>query len=125
MSHSALIGFIAIAAIHSLVAWYDHESIWAFAGLQSAMMFCFGLVGANFNSIAMEPLGHVAGTGSSIFGFVTTVGGALIGFGIGQQFNGTAVPLTLGFVTCGTIALMIVLITEKGRLFHPAHPDPE
>ena len=53
--------FIAIAAIHSLVAWYDHESIWAFAGLQSAMMFCFGFVGANFNSIAMEPLGHVAG----------------------------------------------------------------
>jgi len=125
VSHTALLGFIAIAAIRSLVAHYDHESIWAFAGLQAAMMFCFGLVGANFNSIAMEPLGHVAGTGSSIFGFVTTVGGALIGFGIGQQFDGTVVPLTLGFVTCGLIALLIVLVTEQGRLFHPTHPDPD
>ena len=125
VSHAALVGYIGIAAIHSVVAYYDYESIWAFAGLQSAMMFCFGLIGANFNSIAMEPLGHVAGTGSSIFGFVTTVGGALIGFGIGQQFDGTVIPLTLGFVACGFAALLIVLITEKGRLFHPAHPDPE
>jgi len=125
VSHAALLGFIAVAALHSLLAYYDHETIWAFAGLQSAMMFCFGLVGANFNSIAMEPLGHVAGTGSSIFGFVTTVGGALIGFGIGQQFDGTVIPLTAGFVTCGLIALVIILITEKGRLFHPVHPDPD
>jgi DHA1 family bicyclomycin/chloramphenicol resistance-like MFS transporter len=87
-------------------------------------MFCFGLVGANFNSIAMEPVGHVAGTGSSIFGFITTVGGALIGFAIGQQFDGTIMPLTTGFVVCGLVALLIVLITEKGRLFHPTHPDP-
>ena len=35
VSHTALLGFIAIAAIHSLVAHYDHESIWAFAGLQA------------------------------------------------------------------------------------------
>jgi DHA1 family bicyclomycin/chloramphenicol resistance-like MFS transporter len=72
----------------------------------------------------MEPLGHVAGTGSSIFGFVTTVGGALFGFFIGQQFDGTVVPLTLGFVSCGIVALLIVVITEQGRLFHPEHPDP-
>lgn len=125
VSHAALLGFIAVAALHSLLAYYDRETIWAFAGLQSAMMFCFGLVGANFNSIAMEPLGHVAGTGSSIFGFVTTVGGALIGFGIGQQFNGTVIPLTAGFISCGLAALLIVLVTEKGRLFHPAQPDPD
>lgn len=125
VSHSALIGFIVIAAIHGALALIDQETILVFAALQSAMMFCFGLVGANFNSIAMEPLGHVAGTASSIFGFVTTVGGALIGFAIGQQFDGTVIPLTLGFVTCGLIALLLVLVTEKGRLFHPVHPDPE
>ena len=125
VSHAALLGFITVAALHSVLAYYDHETIWTFAGLQSAMMFCFGLVGANFNSIAMEPLGHVAGTGSSIFGFVTTVGGALIGFAIGQQFDGTVIPLTAGFVICGLVALVMILITERGRLFEPAHPDPD
>lgn len=120
VSHAALFGFIAIAGVHGLLALGGGETVWLFAGLQSAMMFCFGLIGANFNSIAMEPVGSIAGTASSVFGFVTTVGGALIGFYIGQQFNGTVIPMTLGFVGCGAAALIIVVITEKGRLFHPA-----
>lgn len=121
VSHVALIGFIAIAGAHGLMALAGHETVWIFAVFQSAMMFCFGLVGANFNSIAMEPVGSIAGTASSVFGFVTTVGGALIGFYIGQQFSGTVIPLTLGFVCCGLAALCIVAITERGRLFRPAH----
>jgi DHA1 family bicyclomycin/chloramphenicol resistance-like MFS transporter len=56
------------------------------------MMFCFGLVMGNFGSIAMEPLGHLAGTAASVQGFITTIGGALIGFWIGQLFDGTTVP---------------------------------
>ena len=120
VSHAALFGFIAIAGVHGLLAQGGGETVWLFAGLQSAMMFCFGLIGANFNSIAMEPVGSIAGTASSVFGFVTTVGGALIGFYIGQQFNGTVIPMTLGFVGCGVAALVIVVVTERGRLFHPA-----
>ena len=48
---------------------------------------------------------------------VLTVGGALIGFFIGQQFNGTTVPMTLGFTVCGLATIAIVLWTERGRLF--------
>ena len=51
---------------------------------------------------------------------VLSVIGALLGFYIGQHFNGTVVPLTLGFSLCGIAALVVVLIVEKGRLFHPA-----
>lgn len=120
VSHAALLGFIAIAGVHGLLALGGGETVWIFAVLQSAMMFCFGLIGANFNSIAMEPVGTIAGTASSVFGFVTTVGGALIGFYVGQQFNGTVIPMTLGFVGCGVAALVIVVVTERGRLFRPA-----
>lgn len=119
VSHVALLGFIAIAGVHGLLAFAGHETVWLFALLQSGMMFCFGLVGPNFNSIAMEPLGNIAGTGSAVIGFVTTIGGALIGFFIGQQFSGTVVPLTLGYVACGLAALCIIAITESGRLFRP------
>jgi MFS transporter, DHA1 family, multidrug resistance protein len=115
VSHRALLGFIALGAAHTLLAAAGHETVWTFAALQSAAMFCFGLIGANFNSIAMEPLGRIAGTASSVLGFVTTVGGALIGFYVGQQFNGTVLPLTLGFFACGLAALTIVTITERGR----------
>jgi DHA1 family bicyclomycin/chloramphenicol resistance-like MFS transporter len=83
-------------------------------------MFCFGLVAPNFGAMAMDPLGHVAGTASSVQGFVTTIVGALLGFFIGQHFDGTVVPITLGFVLCGLAALVVVLVAEKGRLFRPA-----
>jgi DHA1 family bicyclomycin/chloramphenicol resistance-like MFS transporter len=119
VSHFALLGFIAIAAIHGVVAWYGHENVWTFAALQAALMFCFGLIGPNFNAMAMEPLGHIAGTGSAVVGFTTTVGGAIIGFLVGQQFDGTLVPLTAGFLGCGLAALVLVYVTEQGHMFKP------
>lgn len=118
LSHAALLGFIAIAFIHALVAFFGFETIWSFAILQSAMMFCFGLLAGNFGAIAMEPVGHVAGTAASAQGFLTTVGGAAIGFLIGQSFNGSDVPLTLGFAASGLLTLAVVWVTEGGRLFH-------
>ncbi|MCO5090441.1 MAG: multidrug effflux MFS transporter [Bosea sp.] len=120
VSHGALIGYIGFTSVHALVALTGHETLWIFAILQGAAMFCFGLIGPNFGAMAMEPLGHVAGTASSVQGFVTTVVGALLGFFIGQHFDGSVVPLTMGFALCGIAALATVLIVERGRLFHPA-----
>lgn len=120
VSHGALLGYLALTGLHAILALSGHESLWTFALLQGGTMFCFGLLAPNFGAMAMDPLGHVAGTASSVQGFVTTVGGALLGFYIGQHFNGTVVPLTLGFSLCGLVALAIVLVAEKGRLFHPA-----
>ncbi len=119
ISHTALIGYILVSGLHAAIALTGHETLVSFAILQSCMMFCFGLLGPNFGAMAMEPLGHVAGTASSVQGFVSTVGGALVGFYVGQHFDGTVVPLTLGFILCSTLALVVVLVTEKGRLFQP------
>ena len=124
VSHAALLGYVGLTGLHALTALLGHESLWTFTVLQSGAMFCFGLMAPNFGALAMDPLGHVAGTASSVQGFVTTVGGALLGFYIGQHFNGTVVPLTLGFWLCGMIALAIVLVTERGRLFQPAQGRP-
>ena len=117
VSHAALVGFIAISALHAVLAVSGHETLVSFAVLQGGVMFCFGLVASNFGSLAMEPLGHVAGTASSVQGFVTTVGGALLGFFVGQHFDGTTVPLCFGFIVYGALALLIVLVAERGRLF--------
>jgi DHA1 family bicyclomycin/chloramphenicol resistance-like MFS transporter len=88
-------------------------------------MFQFGWIGSNFNSLAMEPLGHVAGTASSVLGFMSTVGGALIGAAIGQAFDGTATPMVIGYFTVSVIGLLFVLVAEKGKLFHPHNAPPE
>ena len=105
---AGLAGFTVIALIHLLVAsTVGERDIWTFVILQAATMSLFGLIGANSGALAMEPLGHVAGTASSVQGTITTIGGALIGFGIGQQFNETTLPFLIGFTSCGAAALAV------------------
>ena len=117
ISHTALLGFITFSAIHTAVAISGHETIWTFAVLQALTMFCFGFIAGNFGAMAMEPMGHIAGTASSAQGFISTTGGASLGFLIGQQFNGSAAPMAIGFVVLGLAALGCVLFAEHGRLF--------
>ncbi|MBA2934934.1 multidrug effflux MFS transporter [Sphingomonas sp. CGMCC 1.13654] len=119
VSHGALLGFIAIELVHLAIAMSGHETIRSFALCQALAMFCFGLSMGNFGAMAMEPLADVAGTAASLQGFVTTSGGALLGFAISQSFNGTTVPMTAGFALAGLAGLAIILVTEGGRLFRP------
>lgn len=117
VSHLALAGYLLAAVLHVVVAMSGVETLWTFALFQAVMLFFFGLVVSNFGALAMEPLGHVAGTASSVQGFVTTAGGALLGFYIGQQFDGSTVPLSLGFLCYGVASFALVTYTEHGRLF--------
>lgn len=120
ISHTALAGMIVFAAIHLAIAWTGHESIWSFTLLQALMMGCVGLTTSNFSAMAMEKMGEIAGTASSLQGFTTTLGSALIGAAIGQAFDGTTVPLYSGFLLMGLAALVVVAITERGRMFRPS-----
>lgn len=124
ISHTALFGFIAAGAAHAAVALSGHETIWTFALLQGLTMFCFGFIAGNFGAMAMEPMGHIAGTASSAQGFVSTTIGSTLGFLIGQQFNGTAAPMAIGVTVMGLSALVFVLIAERGRLFKARHLPP-
>lgn len=120
ISHTALVCLIAVAGVHLAVTWSGYETLWSFAILQAAMMACFGLATSNFSAMAMERMGAIAGTASSLQGFVTTLGGAVIGAAIGQAFDGTTVPLYFGFFLMGVIALGVIAVTERGRLFRPS-----
>ncbi len=122
VSHSALLAMIVLAAIHLLLAALGHDTVLSFLALLSVTLFCFGLVGPNFNAMAMDPMGHIAGTASSVQGFVTTIGAAALGTVIGQSFDGTTMPLLIGFLALGVCALATVLVTERGRLFTSHRP---
>ena len=121
LSHIALIGFIGFAVVHTLVSATGHETIWTFGVLQALTMFCFGFIAGNFGSMAMERMGHIAGTASSAQGFISTTVGSLAGFAIGQQFSGSATPMAAGFVLMGLLALVSILFAERGRLFVARH----
>ncbi|WP_010543106.1 multidrug effflux MFS transporter [Sphingomonas elodea] len=120
ISHTALSLLTLFAAIHLAVTLLGLETLWSFAALQALMMACFGLATSNFSAMAMEKMGAIAGTASSLQGFVTTIAGALIGAAIGQAFEGTTIPLYSGFLLMGGLSLVVVAVTERGRMFRPS-----
>ncbi|HEY7888367.1 MAG TPA: multidrug effflux MFS transporter [Steroidobacteraceae bacterium] len=124
ISQAGLLIFIVMAGLHALVAALGAETLWTFIVLQGTTMACFGLIMANFGAMAMESMGAVAGIAASLQGCAGTFGGALIAALIGQQFNGSTLPLALGTLLCGLVALGFVLLAEGGRLFRPHQLAP-
>ena len=106
--------FGCVAAALAVAAFVNSRLVIA---LIAICLFFFGLIMPNFNSLAMEPMGRIAGTASSFIGAVTTGIAATLGWYVGQLYDGTIVPLLAGFAAFGVLCLVLVLITEKGRLF--------
>lgn len=120
---TALSAFTIMALLHLAIVLAYGETLWVFVVLQALTTACFGLVGANSGALAMEPVGHIAGTASALQGLITTVGGALIGLVIGQLFDGTTAPLIAGFVVCGVLALAVALWANPKARAAPSEAD--
>lgn len=117
LSHGAMVFFILMSSALALRTWLFGESLYWFFPMFTLTFACFGMMGANFSALAMEPLGKIAGTASAAYGFATTTVSSLLGMAIGSYYNGTTLPLILGFVALGVGSLIVVLITEEGKLF--------
>jgi MFS transporter, DHA1 family, multidrug resistance protein len=83
------------------------------------MLASHALLIPNFNTIALAPMGRIAGTASAVIGTVPTAAGALLGAQLDRAFDGTVLPIAVGFLGYGALALGFVLWAERGRLFQP------
>ena len=117
ISHTALTSFITIAIVHLLWTVVAHETVISFMILQALTMGCMSLTSSNFAAIAMEKVGHVAGTAASIQAVATTLIGTMVAGVMGQFWSGHIglLPLTAG--ACGLAAMGLVAVGEKGRLY--------
>jgi len=100
----------------AVLLWDGKPPLWLFVALLSTIQFLMCLTMPNFNAIAMEPLGAVAGTASAVMGVLTTLGGALIGILVGANFDGTLRPLGITYFVCAVLALLCVLWGVRGKL---------
>ena len=123
LSHGGHFAHLALAAIFFAVAhlWDGLPPLWLFIALMVGMQFFFSIAISNYNALALDPLGEVAGTASSLIGAFTTLVGTIGGALIGQSFDGTVVPLSAGYFGLSAVTLVIVFWTERGRLFQPHH----
>jgi DHA1 family bicyclomycin/chloramphenicol resistance-like MFS transporter len=117
ISHGAMVAMVVIAGLHLAVVEGGPEGVWTFVALQAMTLACIGLANSNFSAMAMTNMGPIAGTASSVQGFVSVTGGSIIGAIVGQAFDGSAAPLAGGFLFAGAAGLVAVAVTERGRLF--------
>ncbi|MHA7777045.1 multidrug effflux MFS transporter [Roseibium sp. M-1] len=121
LSHGAAVAYTLLGFTIWLLAALGLENFWAFLILATMIMTSFGFLGANFNAMAMEPLGAIAGTASSVIGTISTLGGAILGYIMGQLFDGSTQPLGLAFTIYGLCSIACILYAERGQMFHALH----
>ncbi len=122
VSHAALIAYLCASMAQLLLASSGSETLWSFIPLMTVNLCLMGFIGANFGSIAMQPFARTAGAAASTQAFIRTVLAAVLGSLIGQAYDGTARPLAVALLGAGTVALIVVLFSERGRLFRRLHP---
>ncbi len=88
--------------------------LWMFLIYAGILFFSFGLMFGNLNSIAMEPMGHIAGIASAVTGSMSSAISMALGAFIGQLYDNSLIPIATGFLVLGTISLSI-MIAEKKR----------
>ena len=125
VGHGGAVAFAVITVVHAIIALAGVQNLAVFIVLQGLAMLFFAFTSSNLGALAMEHMGPIAGTASSVQGVVGTIGGALIGLMIGQSFDGTATPFLLGFAGCAVAALVLVVLTEPRRFLAPIRVDSE
>ena len=117
VSHAGVLMFIVVSLAQVWSAHNRPGELWWFLPLMAMNLGLLGFLGANFGSIAMQPFAHIAGAASSIQTFFRMFGAALVGLVIGQAYDGTARPFAHALLISSVTALVLVLYSEKGKLF--------
>ncbi len=83
-----------------------HPPLWQLMCYLVIVLFCVGILFGNLNALAMQPLGHIAGVGAAVVGSVATLLSVPLGVLVGQSYDGSVMPLTLGFAGLMLLALL-------------------
>jgi DHA1 family bicyclomycin/chloramphenicol resistance-like MFS transporter len=85
-----------------------HPPLWSLMAYLMGSFFCTGVLFGNMNSLAMQPLGHLAGIGAALVGSLSTLISMLLGTAIGRSYDGTILPLVVGMAILTGISIFIV-----------------
>lgn len=102
--------FIGLSIGLAVFAWLT-DGLPPFAPFVIALAVTLGaysVLSPNLNALAMQPMGAVAGMAAAVVGTLSLMGGAVFGFLLDQTYNGTVLPLAIGFVVYGSLGLLSV-----------------
>ena len=116
----ALVGLTVVSALFFPIVMASNgvPSIWLFMAWLLMAFFCMGILFGNFNALAMEPVGHMAGLGAAVVGSLSTFISLPLGWAVGNAFDGTVMALVGGFAVLGGLSLGVMWWTERGLEHH-------
>jgi DHA1 family bicyclomycin/chloramphenicol resistance-like MFS transporter len=119
LSFWALVFIIASSVIFAVYLYLSgvQPSLWLFMAYMTVILFFTGVLFGNVVSMAMEPLGHVAGVGAAVVGSLSTFISVPFGVLVGHSYNGSVMPLVLGFAGCCLVSLWLMRWAEGGTDF--------
>lgn len=117
LAYRAVWVFTLMAACYMGFSFYlgSQPSLVVLMCFLSISFFCLGILFGNLNAVAMTPLGHIAGIGASVVGALTSLIASPVSAFIGRYYNGTTLPLALGFVVLGLLAALAMFWGDGGR----------
>ena len=107
------IAFSVFASSHA-----GNPPLWTLMAYLMVSFFGIGLLFGNLNALAMQPLGHIAGTGAAVVGATSMLISLAFGTWIGQSYNGTVLPLVIGFAVLSGCSIVIAWWAESGSQRH-------
>lgn len=117
LAHGGMTSFLIVTGAWLLVCLTTDIPLWLFLIFVCLAALSQGIAWGNVGALMMEPLGEVAGTATAVFGALSTVGAAIIGYIIAQAFDGTPTPVVAAFFIGGLFIMGSFLVAENGRLY--------
>ena len=116
LSFWALLAVISISVVFGLFVYISQTepALWLFMAYMVFILFCNGILFGNVTTMAMEPMGHIAGVGAAVVGSLSTFISVPFGVWIGQSYEGSVIPLVLGFIGCFAVAFGLMQWAEGG-----------
>lgn len=120
----ALAAAILASFLNLVFTLYFGGNLLSFMMAAGIIFFCMGMTFGNVSTMALEPMGHIAGMASAFMASVSTLISLLIGGSIGQMYDGTILPLSVGYFALSTIALIMMFWIERGVPHSHEKPPP-
>jgi DHA1 family bicyclomycin/chloramphenicol resistance-like MFS transporter len=111
----AMLGWLLFSSVlTSLCFVYDGvPPLWQFVSVLFCTFFCIGILFGNVNSMAMQPLGAMAGLGAAIIGSLSSIISVPTAIFIGSFINSTITPVALGFLGFGSVSFVLYWNANK------------
>ncbi|MFO1034513.1 MAG: multidrug effflux MFS transporter [Hyphomicrobiales bacterium] len=85
------------------------------AVLNFVSFFANGMTFGNYNAMAMEPMGRIAGMAAAVSGALSSLMAVILGGLAARYYDGTMTPIALAFVVFGALAWLASEWAEAGR----------